>query len=103
MRNPRTRTSARPAIAALARSCAAVLMVFLAGCAQTPVAPATVAIAVAEPPCRVSPPTRPAFPVDALAADADIWTIGTALWADRLARKAYELELETAIRGCSGK
>ena len=103
MRNSRSRISARPAIAPLARSWRGVLLVSLAGCAGTPTAPATVAIAVAEPPCRVSPPPRPVFPVDALAADADIWTIGTALWADRLARRAYELELETAIRGCSGK
>ena len=101
MRNPPTRASDRPAIGAPARSWMAVLLIFAAGCAGTPAAPATVAIAVAEPPCRVGAPPRPVFPVDALAADADIWTIGTTLWADRLARKAYELELETAIRGCT--
>ncbi len=71
-----------------------------AGCASAPTAPAVVKEAVAEPPCRVSLPPRPTFPADTLAVDADLWTIGTTLWADRLARRAYTLQLETAIAGC---
>jgi len=76
------------------------LVCWLIQACATPTAPPTVSVAVAEPPCKVNFPPRPIFPADALTGDEDLWTIGTALWADRLARKAYELQLETAIEGC---
>lgn len=88
-----------------ARSVAALLaalaVVFAAGCASPPpVAPVVVPKAVAVA-CPTAMPPRPAFPVDRLTGNEDIWTIGTALWADRKARQAYELELEVRLRGCT--
>jgi len=64
-------------------------------------APAVVKEVVAEAPCKVSLPLRPAFPADELNGDEDIFTIGKTLWADRLARRAYGLQLETEIKGCA--
>lgn len=71
----------------------------LAGCSTVETAPATVSVAVFRP-CPTSMPPRPVFPTESLALDADIWTIGTALWAEILAREAYELQLATRLQGC---
>ncbi len=70
------------------------------GCANAPAAPATVNVATREAPCKADI-QRPTFPADTLTGDEDFWTIGTTLWADRLARKAYELQVETALNGCT--
>ena len=81
---------------ALLMLCAAI-----AGCGMLETAPITVDRAVAEAPCKVDVPVRPVFPADTLTGDEDIFTIGKTLWADRLARRGYGLQLETAIKGCS--
>ena len=76
-------------------------LVALTGCAGIERAPSSdvVGRAVATP-CPTDLPPRPAMAVDSLALDADIWTIGTALWSERLARDAYELALVTRLKGC---
>lgn len=72
----------------------------LAGCASAPaVAPATVKVPVVMP-CPVDVPRRPTMPVEALPTDADLWQIGTALWAERAVREGYEIELRTRLEGC---
>lgn len=97
--------SARPVVPpAGAMRCAAGLLaalavVFAAGCASVQTAPPTVSKAVATP-CPTSMPARPAFPVDRLTGAEDLWAIGSALWAERLARSAYELELEVKLAEC---
>ena len=75
--------------------------VLLAGCAGIGTAPATTKQAVPEAPCKSSLSARPAYPADTLTGTEDIWTMGTTLWADRQARKARELELETTVEGCT--
>lgn len=60
--------------------------------------------AVAEPPCSAARiPAKPAFPADSLTGGEDIFTLGVTLWADRKARRAYELLVETALKGCTDK
>lgn len=81
--------------------CIAVALV-LSGCAGAPVAPATVRVAVAQP-CDAPVPAKPVFPADTLSGDEDIFTLGKTLWADRKARAAYEIELRTALEGCTAK
>lgn len=80
---------------------AAVALALLAACATAPTAPAVVKQAVPEAPCAVAVPPRPTFPADALTGAEDVFRIGVVLWADRLARRAYELQLETALEGCT--
>lgn len=71
---------------------------WLAGCASVPT---TVEVKVPVPvPCLSQTPAKPALPADALTGSEDLFTLGQTLWADRLARKAYELELEAALSGC---
>lgn len=83
---------------------AAVVVLALAGCAAQELAPVTVREAVAEAPCDPAKlPRRPVFPADALTGGEDIFTIGTVLWADRKARKAYGVELEVFAAGCAGR
>lgn len=81
---------------------AGVLLLLLSGCAWfSDTAPGTTSTAVPEAPCNADVPARPVFPADALTGDEDIFTLGTTLWADRKARKAYELQLETIAVGCT--
>lgn len=72
-------------------------LVLLAGCASGPPVEVKVPVPV---PCLQALPRKPAFPADSLSPRADVFTKGKVLWADRLARKAYELELETALAAC---
>ena len=74
----------------------------LAGCASEPTAPGTVKVPVATP-CDAPVPTRPVFPADTLTGAEDIFTLGKTLWADRKAREAYELEVRTALEGCTAR
>lgn len=73
----------------------------LAGCAATQTAPSTTKQAVPEAPCKAALTPRPIYPADTLTGDEDIWVIGTQLWAERKARKAREIELETVVEGCT--
>ncbi len=75
------------------------MVVLLAGCA-TPVPPTVVKEAVIMP-CQTAVPDRPSFPADDLGLEADIFVMGTALWADRKAREAYEIDLRTRLIGCT--
>lgn len=77
----------------------ALLALFLTACAGNPTAPATVKVPVYMP-CATDIPARPSFPADALTDNDDLWTTGTALWADRKARQAYEAGLEVRLNGC---
>lgn len=71
---------------------------WLAGCGSLPT---TVEVKVPVPvPCLSQAPVRPAFPADGLTGSEDLFTLGQTLWADRLTRRAYELELEAALSGC---
>jgi len=74
----------------------------LAACVGAPTAPAVVKEAVYQP-CDVPVPARPSFPADNLTGDEDIFTLGKTLWADRQARQAYEVEVRTALEGCTKK
>lgn len=78
---------------------AALVLYGLVGCAAAPTAPGVVKVPVAVP-CQTQIPPRPAFAADTLTGDEDIWTIGTALWADRKARAAWEIDIETRLKGC---
>ena len=86
--------------AALGALIAILLLAALVGCATKPIPPTVVKEAVIMP-CPVAVPDRPVFPADDLALDADIWTLGTALYADRLAREAYEIDLRARLIGCT--
>lgn len=78
------------------------LAVILKGCALNPTVPSAVNVAVATP-CDAPVPDKPTFPADTLTGKEDIFTIGKTLWADKLARHAYEIKLRTALEGCVGK
>ena len=80
---------------------ALVILLLLAGCATPETAPPVVREAVPEEPCKAKLGPRPAYPADTLTGDEDIWQMGTTLWADRKARRARELELETVVEGCT--
>lgn len=81
---------------------AALAAIVLAGCVSTATAPGTVKVAVAAA-CDAPVPAKPVFPADTLTGDEDIFTLGKTLWADRKARQAYELEVRTALEGCTAK
>ena len=84
------------------RWAAAAIVAALAGCAGLPqTAPATVKVAAAEEPCKADVPPRPAYPADILTGDEDLFTMGSTLWADRKARQARELVLETIVLICT--
>lgn len=83
------------------KTAAALALILLAGCAWLDTAPASTSKAVSEAPCDADVPARPVFPADALTGDEDIFTLGTRLWADRKARRAYELQLEKIAIGCT--
>ena len=81
-------------------------LLLLTGCASwwEEAAPPGVKEATAEAPCSPSKvPPRPAFPADSLVGGEDIWVLGITLWADRKERRAYELTLETVLKGCTEK
>ena len=72
----------------------------LAGCASTRTAPPVISKPVILP-CQTDVPDRPVLPADSLTDQDDLWAIGTALWADRLAREAYEIAIRTRLIGCT--
>ena len=84
------------------RRIAAASVLLLSACA-TPegVSPNAVKQAVAEPPCSAQkrPQKRP-LPADSLTGAEDLFTWGTTMWADFLARRAYQREMETFIEEC---
>jgi hypothetical protein len=52
-------------------------------------------------PCTATEPTKPAWIVDALPLDSDVWTQMAALRAERKQRQGYEGELVAALRSCT--
>lgn len=77
------------------------IALLLAGCGSFG-RPAPVPVKVAVPvPCQVSIPPVPVFPADTLTGSEDLFTLAKTLWADHQARKAYELELRTALEACT--
>lgn len=82
------------------RALALAVALALAGCAtdkETAPSPATAVWT----PCPTQVPPKPTFPADSLTWKEDIFTIGTTLLADWKARRAYELDLETRLKGCT--
>lgn len=77
-----------------------VVGISLVGCATRQTAPGTVPKPIAIP-CEVPVPPRPEFPYDLVGPDADLFTLGTRLEADRKTRQAYELQLEIALQACT--
>lgn len=74
----------------------------IAGCAGGETAPGVVKEAVYMP-CNAPVAEKPVFPADTLTGDEDLWTLGKTLWADHKARQAYELEIRTALEGCTAR
>ena len=85
----------------LAALAAAVIQI---GCATTP-EPAidvrTVNVAVPVP-CREPVPAKPSFPMDGLRPGTSLNQFVSAALAERLVRSGYEIQLETALRACTG-
>jgi hypothetical protein len=75
----------------------------LAACASTDGAsPDATKQAVSEAPCNPSKrPQKRTLPADALTGDENIFVWGATMWADFLARRAYQLEMETFIDECT--
>lgn len=76
-------------------------LLLLAGCATMDAAPGTVSKATPEAPCKAGLAAKPVYPADTLTGDEDIWALGSVLWADRKARQAREIVLETVVEGCT--
>jgi len=73
-----------------------------AACATQEVAPGVVKQATPEPPCDAGKaPKGRVYPADSLTGQEDIYQMGAALWADRLARRAYQREAEAFIEECT--
>lgn len=72
------------------------LIAALAGCDTLPKR-VEVPISV---PCRVTLPERPAWAIDALAADSGLYDRVRALLAERVQRQGYEAQLEAAAKAC---
>lgn len=77
------------------------MVLMVTGCATTETAPQGVQ-AVAEAPCdpAKAPKPRP-LPADSLTGAEDLFTWGTTMWADYLARRAYQRELEAFVEECT--
>ena len=79
-----------------------VFAALLAGCASTVEIPKEVRVPVPTP-C-IAPQDKPQRPL--LASDAELLALDRykrthALWGDRIARQAYQSELETIVEACS--
>jgi hypothetical protein len=68
----------------------------IAGCAGR-VAQIEVPVAV---PCKVPDVPKPAFAIDTIPPDADIFTVVRALWATMEQHEAYEIQMQAAIDAC---
>ena len=73
----------------------------LAGCATTMKPPAVIETKVrVSVPCDPGPVAAPAFPVDGLTGDEDIFTKAQTLAADIEVREGYAARLNAAIDAC---
>lgn len=80
----------------------ALVCLLLAGCASTPrervvVREVKVPVAVA---CAPQVPAKPTYVADEMLLDGTIFDLVQGLLVDREQRKAREVELEAAIKGC---
>lgn len=71
------------------------------GCAsiKSVLSPVEVKVPVSVP-CRAPEIERPTFATESLTAESDIWDMMSALRAERHQRRAYEAQLEAAIKSC---
>lgn len=77
-----------------------VLALSLSGCASfSSVHTGSVEVPVAVP-CRVPEIPRPAFAIDGVPVDSDVFVSSRALWASIEAWEAYETELQASIAAC---
>lgn len=80
------------------------LLLLLAGCASAPQVEIPKEVRVPVPVACIAPQDRPQRPP--LRSDAELLALDTyrrtwAVWSDRLARQAYEAELEVVVEQCS--
>ncbi|CAG2155310.1 hypothetical protein LMG26411_04877 [Cupriavidus numazuensis] len=79
-----------------ATCCAQCLTILLAGCAAEP----ETAVRTPQARCQVPQIDRPAWALDSIDPEADIYAKGKAALAELEQRIRYEERLETAIRAC---
>lgn len=83
------------------RRVAFVVLLLLAGCSAAPPKPAVIETKVqVSVPCDPGPVPAPAFPVDGLTGDEDIYTKAQTLAADIETREGYEARLKAAVDSC---
>lgn len=81
---------------------AAVAALLCAACATDGAAPGVVKAATPEPPCEAGKaPKARVYPADNLTGQEDVYQLGVVLWADRLARRAYQREADAFIEECT--
>jgi len=73
------------------------MAVIFTGCA--PITSNVVRVPVPVP-CEIPDVPVPALPIDAVASDADLFTIDRALWASLERLEAYVAQLRTMLDGC---
>lgn len=81
----------------------AIFFLALAGCVSNPPIIKTVETIVEVPiptPCNIKPVDKPDMPVDRLKKEDDLDTKVAAVLAEIERRKAYEKELEAAVKEC---
>jgi len=78
-----------------------VLALMSTGCAsiKSILSPVEVKVPVSVP-CRVPDVERPVFATESLTAESDIWDMMAALRAERHQRRAYDVQIEAAIKSC---
>ena len=75
--------------------------VLIAGCSSTPPRPAVIETRVqVSVPCDPGPVSVPAFPVDGLTGDEDLFAKVQTLAADIETREGYEARLKAAVDAC---
>ena len=78
-----------------------ILLASLGACAQQPIyQPVDVQMPVAVP-CTVPAPTQPVWPLRSVPSQASLYDKTKTALAELELRKAYETELESAIKSCA--
>lgn len=80
----------------------AILALSMIGCSSISSVPSVVKVNIpVGVPCKTERIEPPKFAVDSLPIGSNIWDQMAALRADRVLRKAYEKQLQTAIDACN--
>ena len=80
---------------------AAFVLLLLAGCSSAPPRPAIIETKVrVNVPCDPGPVPAPAFPVDGLTGDEDLFAKAQTMAADIETRAGYEARLKAAVDAC---